>query len=111
MKNKTQFHFKYITIHYNLHNQADEYYHTKDNEYNKSINWLLIDRGYKRLLLHKSDGLVEIKLGFNYEWHWVYYRDDGMYEANRETREQIRKVPVLSSNIPNELQYSEATTN
>lgn len=103
MKNHTKskntvFRFRDIEIHYNLPNTADVYYLTNNNVYNKEVNQFMLDLWYKRLWLHKSDWLVELHLWFEYAWHWKYYRDDELYLADKERRENIRKAPILLGN-------------
>lgn len=97
MKHKTLFNFKWISIRYDIPNQADVYFLSDDNIYNKEVNQLMLDRGYKRLWLHKSNKLVELRL-WEYKRHWVYARDDWMYLADRERRANIRQAPVLLGN-------------
>lgn len=96
-KSKTIFNFNWVSIRYDLPNQADVYFLTDDNIYNKEINQLLLDWWYKRLWLHKSDPLVELRI-WEYKWHWVYYRDDEMYQIENERMENIRKAPILLGN-------------
>lgn len=96
---KTIFNFKGVAIHYNLLNEADVYFLTEDNIYNKEVNKMILDWWYKRLSLNRSDWLVELSLGFEYKWHGVYYRDDRLYEIDRERWENIRNTPILQSNI------------
>lgn len=94
-KQRAEFHFKNIIIHYNLPHQADVYFLKDDNEYNKWVNDLMIDAWYKRLRLSIADPLVEVHLWFEYVWHGKYYRDDWLFLAEKERRENIRKVPFL----------------
>ena len=97
MKHKTLFNFKWVSIRYDIPNQADVYYLTEDNEYNKMVNQLMLDWGYKRLWLHKSDPIIELRI-WEYKRHWIYARDDELYLTDRERRANIRKVPVLLGN-------------
>jgi hypothetical protein len=100
MKHKTLFNFKWISIRYDLPNQADVYFLTEDNTYNKQVNDLMLDWWYKRIWLHKSDPLVELEI-WEYKRHWVYVRDDEDYLANHDIREKIREIPFLLGNDTN----------
>lgn len=95
--NKAEFHFRNVVIKYDLPNQADVYYLTDDNEYNKWVNGMMIDLWYKRLRLEKWDELVWLKLWFDYKRHWIYIRNEHFeyIEAEKERRENIRKAPII----------------
>ena len=95
MKHKTSFKFNRCTVHYHIPNRADVYYETDDTEYNKWINQLFLDLWYKRLKLLKSSWIIEVSLGFEFAWRGIYYRDDELYLADKERRDNIRKVPPL----------------
>lgn len=94
-KTKAELHFKDIIIQYNLPWEADVFFLTNNHEYNKWVNQLMLDAWYKRLKLIKKDGIAEISLWFEYEWRWLYYKEDETVDQS----ERIRKAPILQGNI------------
>lgn len=97
-KQNTVFRFKNVEIHYNIPNTADVYYLTNDNIYNKEVNQFLIDLWYTRSKLLPATWIIEVSLGFEFAWRGIYYRDDELYLADKERRDNIRKVPILYNN-------------
>lgn len=98
MKNKVSFRFHNCIVEYNIPNQADIFYLTNDHEYNKGINDMFIWLWYTRHRLFPKDWLIELKKWFEYEWHWIYLRDDELWNDEWEKFKNFQTAPVLLSN-------------
>lgn len=52
---------------------------------------------YKRHRLFKKDWFIESSKWQEYEWHWIYLRDDELWISENERWYNIRNAPILDN--------------